>query len=637
MGWQEDAVVDSSPKGWQADEVVAKPQANAASRGQALAAGINRGFAGLAGLPVDTMQGAGNLGAMAAHSLASPFMDTGVFKPPFQGGPLSSQGIAQGMGKAGLWTENPNPEDPASRMAFTGGMIGASGGRPQVGPAVAGAVAGEVLGPQWAGPAAMAPAAAAQGVNAARTAMADRMAPRMEAFKEAGAVPSVGQATEFNFVQGFENLLSKFPGGQGIFRKFSENQQKQLGDTAKTGVSAEDAGRAVETGIQGFMGRSKETWKKLDAEVASKIPQGSAFAPSKTVQALDELTTPVLGAEKTTGALVNPKIAEIKANIAADLKANNGVMPYEALRALRTKVGSMLDDTLTSGVPNGELKKLYGSLSADLEAGAKQAGAGEAFARQNSYYRARMDRIENTLERVLGKTPEETFARLMPKDANQATTLRATMRSLDPEQRQVVTNAAVDRLGRATPGKQDAAGDVFSPETFLTNWNKLSPGAKAQLFSDPKMRQNMEALANVSENLRGGAKVFANPSGTAGAAAPMGLGYLAAKGAMHLVVGDLPGAATNLGTAATLMGGASIGAKMLTSPKVVEWLAQYPKVSPDAAALHLARLGVIFNETKDEGLKQELGDFLKSAGQQGGEYAAPSRGSPANRVGGGTR
>lgn len=598
--------------------------ATAVSRLEALAGGINRGFAGLAGLPVDTAQNALNLGAAAVHATASPFMDTGVFRPPFQGGPLSSQGIAEGMNKIGLTTDNPNPEDAASRMLHTGGMIASGGGRPQIAPAIVGAIGGEVLGPKGAALGALAPAAASQAVGAARTAMADRVQPRIEAFKQAGSTPSVGQATEFNFIQGFENLLSKFPGGQGVFRKFSEKQQEALGNTAKTGVSAEDAGRAIEKGVSDFMGRTKGTWQTLDAEVAAKIPKGSAFVPAKTVQALDELTAVIPGAEKTTGALVNETVAGIKANIAADMKANNGVMPYEALRAIRTKVGGMIENNLTGTVPNGELKKLYGALTSDMEAAANQAGAGQAFSRQNAYYKARMDRVENTLQRVLGNTPEETFAKFMPKDAEQANKVRQVMRSLDPEQRQVVTDAVVNRLGRAAPGKQNEAGDVFSPETFLTNWNKLSPGAKAQLFSDADLRKNMDALANVTQNMRGGAKVFANPSGSAGAAAPYGIGYLAATG--------------NLATGGTLMGGAYVGAKMLTNPTIVQWLSQYPKVSPEAAANHLARLGVIFNQTKDEGLKQELGKFMESLGQKkDAGYQPPPRGAPAGRVGAGTR
>lgn len=576
----------------------------APSRFNALTAGVARGMAGLAGLPIDTAENAVNL-TRAAQGTVAGLVGAHDFMPPLiQGTPGGSQSISGLMNKLGVRTENPNPQDMASRMLHTGGVIAGGsmvpGARPvpTAAAATTGALAGEAFGPEWAGVGAMLPAAGMQAGNEIKTAIANRASPRVEQFKEAGTTPSIGQATELNFIQGFENLLSKFPGGQGIFRKFSEKQQKELGASSQTGVSSEDAGRAIEKGVGGFLTRTKETWQKLDDAVAAKVPKGSAFVPSNTYNALEELTATVAGAEKTTGALINPKLAEIKTNLAADLKANGGELPYEALRALRTKVGSMLDDTLTSGVPNGELKKLYGALSKDLEVGASQAGAGREFARQNDYYRSRMERIEGTLERVIGKTPEETFARFMPKDANQVSTVRATMRSLDPEQRKVVTEAVVDRLGRATPGKQDAAGEVFSPETFLTNWNKMSPGAKQQIFSDPVMRKNMDAVAGVTENLRGGAKVFANPSGSAGAATPYGIGYLLAGG--------------NVATAGTLVGGAAVGAKMLTSPKIVEWLAQYPKVAPEAASMHLARLGVIFNDTKDQELKAELAKFMES-------------------------
>lgn len=611
MGWKDDAVV--SAPAWQKDEVISTP-----NRPAAALAGVNRGIAGLIGLPVDTGENLVNLGIAGVGSIANAAGRPDLAPNLLKGTPGGSESVAGLMQKAGIGTDNPSPQDQASRLLHTGGVIAGGsivpGARPvqTAASALGGAVSGEALGPEWTGVGAMTPSAGVQAYQGAKNAIANRIQPRMEAFKQAGTEPSVGQATELNFIQGFENLLSKFPGGQGIFRKFAENQTKQLGDTAKTGISAEDAGRAIEKGVSGFLARTKETWKQLDDQVAAKIPQGSAFAPGNTVKALDELTAPVVGAEKTTGALVNPKVAEIKANITADLQANNGQMPFEALRSLRTKVGSMLDDSLVSGIPNGELKRMYGALSKDLEAAANQAGAGKEFARQNDFYRARMERIEGTLERVLGKTPEETFAKFMPKDANQVSTVRATMRSLDPEQRKIVQEAVVDRLGRATPGKQNEAGDVFSPETFLTNWNKLSPGAKQQIFSDPAVAKNMDALAAVAENLRTGAKVFANPSGTAGAAAPMGIGYLFARGAVAAATGDIAGAAHHLGTAGALMGGAQIGAKMLTSPKVVEWLAQYPKVAPEAASLHLARLGVIFNETKDEKLKEELGNFIAS-------------------------
>jgi hypothetical protein len=550
------------------------------------------------------------------------------------GGPLLGPALMAGVDKLAAPSRSlieANPQNNAERMASTGSEIagsvmaggpGSTVGRAAVNtllPAIGGVVGEQVGGETGKTAGALAPTAAqalaAPLARKASEAMANRIAPRMEQFRQAGTEPSVGQATELNFIQGFENLLSKFPGGQGVFRKFAENQQAKLGIQTKTGVAAEDAGRSIEKGIKGeggFIDRTKATWLELDQKLADKVGTQYQVPPTNTQKALEELGQVVPGAEKSTATLVNPKIAAFRDAFMEDVKGNLGGMPFTALRVLRTKIGSMLDDSLVSGVPAGELKKLYGALSKDMEAGAKSVGAGDEFARQSNFYKARMDRIENVLERVLGKTPEETFARFMPKDADQANKVRAVMRSLDPEQRQVVTDAVVNRLGRATPGKQDAAGEVFSPDTFLTNWNRISAGAKAQIFSDPAMRKNMDAIAGVTEDLRSGARVFANPSGTAGATAPYGIGFLIGGAGAAAATGNLPVAGGMLATAGSVMGGAMIGAKMLTSPTIVEWLARAPSIKPGDELKHVARLGVIYNTTKDPELKQELGDYLQS-------------------------
>lgn len=575
--------------------IASKAEPTAMDRVNAATSGVVRGVAGLAGLPVDTMQGAANLLAAGGHAAASLVTDAGVFQPPFQGGPLSSHGIAQTLNNAGLITDNPRPDDAASRMLHTGGLVASTAGRRPVAPAVAGSVAAEVTGdPKFAAVGAAVPQASSQVVTAARQAVANRVQPNVREFQEAGTQPTVGQATESNFMQGVESLLSKFPGGQGVFRRVAEQQQKDI--NPRTGVSGEDAGRAIERGIKGpggFLERTKDTWKQLDDAVAQKV--GNATAPTtNTAKALDDLTKPSAGVD----AFVNPTISKIKDQLA-------GNPSFQELRELRGRVGSMIDDSLVSGVPQGELKKLYGAISKDLESSANNAGAGKDFARQSEYYSARMDRVENVLERVLGKTPEETFQKFFPKDPNQATTVRAVMRSLDPAQRQVVQQAVVDRLGRAKSGKQDETGEVFSSETFLTNWNNLSPGAKGQIFSDPAVRRNMDAIAGASSNIREGSKVFANPSGSAEKGAA-----LAVAGAVGTSI--MTGNPAPAMVAGGMVAGANVGARMLTSPKVVEWLAQAPRVSQENAAGHLARLAVIFNESKDERLKQELGEYINS-------------------------
>lgn len=582
-------------------------------------AGLGNFAASTLGLPVDTIANLLNLG-IAAYGTAKQAV-TGKPGPDLisapVGGAESIRNAMRSTGMPGLSPDNPNPKNPTASAQYDfvsrGGFI--PGGAL---PAAGSVIAEKIGGPQWAGVGAMVPGAVSQAASVAKNAITDKVRPQLETYAELGTTPSVGQATKSNFVQGMENVLSRFPGGQGIFRKFSEKQQEDIAANASTGVSTEKAGRTITQGITGeggFLDRTKATWQQLDDKVAAKVPAGYQAPATNTVSALDSLTAPVAGAEKTTGALVNPKIAEISKNLTADIQANGGTIPFDALRALRSKVGSMLDESLVSGIPNGELKRVYGALSKDLEAAANQAGAGAEFTRQSNYYKARMDRVDGVLNKVLGKnrTDAQVFDAFNPKNPDESSIVTATMRSLKPEERQIVTDAVVNRLGRAAPGRQDAMGDTFSTETFLTNWNKMSPGAKAQIFPDTAQRNNLNALANVADDIRAGSQVFKNTSGTAAASAPIGLGYLAARGAADVVTGNLPSAAVNFGTAGGMIAGSYIGSKMLTSPEVVGWLAKSAKATTVAQQqAQLGRLGVIYNQTKDEALRQELGNYINS-------------------------
>jgi hypothetical protein len=547
----------------------------------------------------------------------------GESTPPLQGSVGGSQWIANQMQGAGVNTQNPRPDDAASRLLNKAGMIAGgsvirgAGVKSVAASAAGGAVAGEVLGPEWTGVGAMTPAAVSQGLSAAKAAVANphTVQSNLKTFKEAGTRPDVAQATDSNFFRGLTNVVARVPGGQGVIAKFREMEQKALADSAKTGVSAETAGRTIQKGITGeggFIERTKAQWTVLDDAVGQKA-QGATSSAANTAKALDELTTPTVGAEKTTGALVNPKLAEIKKNLDADLQANNGQLPFEALRALRTKVGSMLDDSLVTGIPGGEMKKLYAGLSKDLEAAATQAGAGKEFARQQTYYKARMDRIENTLDKVLGKgTPEEVFKSVAPTDVDSVNKIRRVMRSLNPEDRQVVSEAVVNRLGRATPGKQTMDSD-FSSETFLTNWNRINDSAKAQLFPNPEVRSRLDAIAKVSSDIREGKTPFGNPSGT-GQAMFAGSVYGSLPVAAGMAVaGSVAPAVATMTIAGSMIAGANIGAKMLTSPKVVDWLAKSAKTTtPGQMTSQLSRLSVIYNESKDGALRAELADYMNS-------------------------
>lgn len=622
------------PEGSTAEQALEQVQASykpeitqpslALDRTKSTVGGLNRGIAGLVGLPVDTAENVINLGKAGFGAAATALGRADLAPELTRGSVGGSEYLAGLMERGGVNTRNPLPDDPISRMLHTGGaiaggsMVPGASVRPALTAAVGGALAGETLGPEWVGVGAMAPAVSKQAAASIKNTIAAKAEPTVETFKQAGTMPSIGQTVDNVFLHGLENLASKFPGGAGVMERFIEGQQKNMGVQARTGISTEAAGRAIESGItgpSGFLKRTKEQWNTLDDSVAAKIPKGSSFAPSNTLQALDDLTRPVVGAEKTTGALVNPKIAEMRSNFRSDVLANNGLAPFEALRALRSKVGSMLDDSLVTGIPGGELKKLYGALSKDLEAAATQAGAGQEFARQNNFYRARMDRIENVLDRVIGKgkQPEDIFKTFMPADPDQANKVRSVMRSLAPEERQIVSEAVANRLGRVKAGVQDVEGQIFSSETFLTNWNKLSPGAKTQLFPDPPLRENMDKIANAASSIRSGKGIYANPSGTAGSFAAYSV-YLSPLASVAA------GSFAPIIAAGLASSSAYIGAKMMTNPKVVEWLARPVNPSaPGEARSHLTRLGVIYNNIKDQELKNELAQYIQSTQQQPNE------------------
>lgn len=584
-------------------------------------AGLANFGASLAGLPMDTVQNVVNL-IRAAQGTVAGAVGQPDWMPQLMenipGGSENIKNMLRGTGEAGLSPDNPSPQDPNSQRQFNqmsrGGFI--PGG---VVPAIAAQVAEETLGPQWAGPASLTPAAIAQGGRAIKSAVADprTVQENVSAAKTAGTQADVAQATENNFLRGLTNVIGRFPGGQGIITKFRQRQQEELGNAARTGVSAERGGRAIKEGIVGeggFLERTKATWQQMDQALATKVG-GTTVAPGKTLSALENLTLPTAGAERTTGALANATLKQMRNNLVDDMQANNGVLPFEALRALRTKVGSMLDDSLITGVPNGELKQVYKGLSKDLEDAARKAGAGKEFDRQSKFYAARQERIENTLNNVLGdgKAFENIFKGVAPTDVESVNTVRRVFRSLGDTQREIVSEAIVNRMGRASPGQQDLSGQKFSSETFLTNWSRINDSAKAQLFTDPAMRAKLDSIAKVSNEIRSSKTPFANNSGTAQGLTAGGV-YATVPAAVGMAAtGNVAAAGATLTIAGSMVAGANIGARMLTSPKIVDWLAKTPKVTSEAQmTAHLGRLAVIYDQTKDEALKAELGEYINS-------------------------
>ena len=558
-----------------------------------------QGALGLAALPVDAIYGVWNKATGRNDPDASQSIDYYLNKAgiPQTENPYI-RGINRALGGAATSISVGNALAQAGDTTSAVGNALQSGRSQQLAGSVGGATASQATADLGGGPVAQTAAGLVGGIAAGgglRSGVAEnvkrsfrggeagrqRLADNVQLFDDAaGITPSVGQGTQNRRMQATESLLAKAPGGAGRMASTAENTSQAIGRgveraaaTLSPRSSAEQAGRAINEGVEGFHQYLRQMDNQLYGAVDAVIPPSTPVQIPATQRYLQQATASVPGAPNTSALLSNNRLAAIAEALGDDLQAaTNGSLPYQSIRALRTRVGeSIQNNALINDVPTQQLRRLYGSLSDDLHAAAKQAGpdAERAAMRANTFHRAGMRRLE-VLESVVERNggPEKVFKAATSGTAEGATTLRAVMQSLPQDGQKMLTATVLRRLGRANNGVQNELGERFSTETFLTNWNKLSSEAKRALFDrhGAQFRTDMDRVAQVADNLRQGSQVFRNPSGTAQAGA-----LQATLGGAGVAV-----ATGNLGTAAAILatlGGANASARLLTHPPFVRWLA----------------------------------------------------------------
>lgn len=444
-------------------------------------------------------------------------------------------------------------------------------------------------------------------------------------FGALGADVSVGQASGNRVLQGAENILAGGPTSAGVMGRFAERQAENIGDglqnTARNlsrNPSAETAGEAVQRGVAQFRGNSRAQQRALYWQADQHIPDQSPVNVQQTWQELVRLTTPTQGATATTGAMIHPRIAQLRDNLAQDVAAGNGQIPYSALRAIRSQIGEQISDfSMTPDAPTRQLRQLYSALSRDMEAVARATGpqAEQAARRANNYTHFLNNRLER-LQRVVDKEGggEAIYNAVLSGSRDGGTTLRRVMRSLPREDQRAVTAAVIRRMGLATPGAQDAAGDVFSANTFLTKWNQVSPEAKSALFGPhgDGFARDMDRVARVAANIKEGSKVFANPSGTANRAAAIGYGLtLGGSIVQAFFTGNV------LAPVSAIGGGmaANYAARKLTDPDFVRWLAT-------STAMPIGTAPAQFNALRRIGEKNDDPEMIELANVLEEQYRA---------------
>jgi len=459
---------------------------------------------------------------------------------------------------------------------------------------------------------------------------------RLANYIDAGVTPSLGQVTQKQGIQTVELILGNIPGSSGKIASVASKAQDDLGKAAlkiatkninKTLPATEvQVGRVIKNGIKdgvnssnGFVGRFQSKAGVLFGEVDNFIKKDSLISLNGTIKSLEDLVTPIKGAEATSLVFKNQFLDDILKGFNTDLAKNGGRMPYQAIKSIKQKIGNKLSSfDLINPVDKTQLKLVYGALSKDLEAYLKGNVKGlNALSRANNYYKSGLNRIDNYLEPIYKNSDPDRIASLLLNTGKEgATRLNAIKKSLTTEQYDVFLSNIMERLGRLQPG-QALSGDLvegagkFSSETFLTNFNRLSKEAQESLFKGKGwtsgMQKDFSEILNISNFIRQSGRTFKNPSGTADRVVGQGMmlgaaGSLAVNPAFALV--GLP----------LVIGSSRVVAGLMTNPRFIKWLAQGIKIGQnkgvDGAIEHLGRLGVIMGNADSES-RQFINEYLQ--------------------------
>jgi hypothetical protein len=268
---------------------------------------------------------------------------------------------------------------------------------------------------------------------------------------------------------------------------------------------------------------------------------------------------------------------------------------------------------LTDDVSKGEWKSLYTALSEDLRTAAASKGGNalNTFNKSNKFYSSGMQRIEGQLSAISNKAdPETAYKAAVSGTKEGGTRLWALRRSLKPGEWNQVVSTLTNRLGLANPSKQDASGEMFSTETFLTNYNNLSKQAKGALYGEStNLRKDIDTVAKVASSIRESGKIYANPSGTGLASGTIGAGGVAVGAALS----------GHFGVTASIIGAMAVNnasARLMTNPQFVKWLARSASIPPAKATEHIKRLSVIAQNLQDPSDKEDVYKLMDTLGRK---------------------
>lgn len=426
----------------------------------------------------------------------------------------------------------------------TGGVlgrdIGEKYGHPLIGEAVggvAGGLAGQGLG-----------TIATKGANA----LAGNYGELAQAYKDAG-VP-------LNFTPNHSAAAysSQSLGGSGRTLALAKQEVdafgKSIGDTASGlggSTSLQELGDVAQNQGKQWLTGFKANSNAIHGAVDSAVGQAAPVAPTATSQVLSDIAGKGGGNQAATTFLKSGLAKDMETIVSS---APGGTLPWQTVRALRSRVGEYLENPqLIADAGQAQAKRLYGALTQDLKttaAASSNPDAARLFDLANNYTSKGHDFIDNVLAPIMSKDAPSA-AQTILSSANRGDQMVGPLRQNIPGLADEIGAFKLRDMAAATAGKQNAAGNAISPASFLTDWNKLSPEAKSALYADPAVAKKIDALAKISENVKSRLALL-NTSNTAPHGAVTAMALAALEGGksgydLYGIPGALAGAATGVG------------------------------------------------------------------------------------------
>lgn len=363
------------------------------------------------------------------------------------------------------------------------------------------------------------------------------------------------------------------------------------------------AGNAAQAGARSFIAHSADKGGRLYDAIP--IAANTPASLGNTKRALDGLTAGLQSNPELSAMLSDKRLSGYAAAITGSTKnvptglldadgaamtrpvQQGGALSWDDLKRFRTFIGEQAGaPALQSDTSQKALKSLYGALSEDMQATAAAQGpqAKTAFQRANEYWRERQETIDNALAPLLGKNLDKSgdaaFRQIesWSGSTGDVTKLAIALRSMPADEAATVRATLFNRLGDASAGAQNGAGNVFSPAQFVTHWNRLSMHAKAALFPGADYRQSIDDLVTAADAMKAAQKYNNTPH------TGLAINLVGHIGSMF---------ASPLATLATAAGEFGAG-KLLASPRFAQWLAS-SRTRPNAPAqlAHIRRLSSI--------------------------------------------